>query len=181
MNDLSLMRDGIRGTCGRIIKVNHAGEFGAVNIYRAQILVAYVTAPSIVSTLREFLSHEKRHLKIFQEVLTKRGIPRCRSYWFCGMGGYVLGVITALLGRPGIMACTAAVETVVTEHLVKQVDHLRNERDIEALNAVRAIVADELSHQETGIAEGRSSILYKPVTIVVSWATSFVIWLGMKL
>ncbi|SRR6266566_3027220 len=180
MTQLGMIRDGIKGT-GRLIKVDHAGEFGAINIYRAQILVARVTAPGIVPTLRDFLSHERKHLKIFQDVLSKRGIPRCRSYWFCGIGGYILGLVTALLGRSGIMACTAAVETVVTGHLVDQIERLRNEGDVEALEAVQAIVAEELEHREVGVSEGRTSVLYKPVSSVVSAATSFVIWLGMTL
>jgi 3-demethoxyubiquinol 3-hydroxylase len=181
MTLVSAITDGARGTSGRIIKVDHAGEFGAVNIYRAQILLARITAPSLVPTLKDFLSHEKKHLSIFQEVLWKRRIPRCRSFWFCGIGGYVLGIITALFGKAGIMACTAAVETVVTGHLIKQTDQLRSEQDFEALSAVESIVAEELEHREVGIRQGQKSILYKPLGLVVSAATSFVIWLGMKL
>lgn len=165
----------------RIIKVNHAGEFGAINIYRAQILVARSFSPGIVPVLEDFLAHEKKHLEIFREVLSKRKVRRCRSYWLCGIGGYALGLITALPGKPGIMACTAAVETVVTKHLTRQMEELRREGDIEAMRAVEAIVADETEHREVGVAEGKNSILYKPLGLVVSAATSFVIWLGMNL
>lgn len=171
----------LKGSGNRIIKVNHAGEFGAVNIYRAQIFVAKLASPGVVPTLKEFLAHEKKHLEIFREVLSSRSVRRCRSYWLCGIGGYVLGFITALLGKPGIMACTAAVETVVTRHLLEQMDELRREGDVEALHAVEAIVAEEVEHLEVGIAEGKSSMLYKPVGLAVSAATSFVIWLGMNL
>ena len=165
----------------RIIKVNHAGEFGAINIYRAQILVARFFSPGIVPVLEDFLAHEKKHLEIFQDVLSKRGVRRCRSYWLCGIGGYGLGFITALLGKPGIMACTAAVETVVTGHLIRQMEELRREGDIEAMQAVEAIIAEETEHREVGVAEGKNSILYKPLGLAVSAATSFVIWLGMNL
>ncbi|HEX7026574.1 MAG TPA: demethoxyubiquinone hydroxylase family protein [Gammaproteobacteria bacterium] len=171
----------LKGAGGRIVKVNHAGEFGAINIYRAQILVAGLISPRIVPILKDFLAHEKKHLEIFRAVLAKRGVRRCRSYWLCGVGGYALGFITALLGKSGIMACTAAVETVVTGHLIKQMEALRRDGDIEALRAVEAIVAEEAEHREVGVAEGQNSILYKPLGLVVSAATSFVIWLGMKL
>lgn len=170
-----------KGTGSRIIKVNHAGEFGAINIYRAQIAVADVTSPGIVPTLKDFLEHEKKHLEIFRKVLSRRGVPRCRSYWLCGIGGYVLGFLTALLGKPGIMACTAAVETVVTRHLLKQMDELILEGDREALYAVEAIVAEELEHREAGMAEGRDGFLYKFLGVIVAAATSLVIWLGMRL
>ena len=165
----------------RIIKVNHAGEFGAVNIYRAQIQLASITAPSIVPTLREFIAHERRHLEIFGEYLTTHSVRRCRSYWLCGLGGYALGFVTALMGRSGIMACTAAVESVVTRHLMEQMRELQAQGETDALHAVASIVEDEVEHQQIGVMMGRESILYKPLGAVVAAATAFVIWLGMKL
>jgi 3-demethoxyubiquinol 3-hydroxylase len=99
---------GSKGTSGRIIKVDHAGEFGAINIYRAQIQIARLTAPSIVPILEDFMAHEKRHLETFTQYLVKHGVDRCKSYWLCGIGGFFLGFATALMGKPGIMACTAA-------------------------------------------------------------------------
>jgi ubiquinone biosynthesis monooxygenase Coq7 len=57
--------DGLRDTPGRILKVNHAGEVGAVNIYRAQILVTSLHRPSYRESLKAFLSHEKEHRAIF--------------------------------------------------------------------------------------------------------------------
>jgi Ubiquinone biosynthesis protein COQ7 len=76
----------------RVIKVNHAGEHGAVNIYRAQLLACWWRKSDLKSELREFLDHEKRHRAIFASELTRRGRPRCRSYWLCGVGGFVLGL-----------------------------------------------------------------------------------------
>ena len=173
--------DGNRGTPGRLIKVDHAGEFGAVNIYRGQILVARLSAPSIVHQLQHFLEHEKGHLQTFGVILAKRGIRRCRSFWFCGVGGFCLGVLTAMLGKPGIMACTAAVETVVTGHLVEQLSFMEAQGDLEAHAAVSSIVAEELEHQEAGIAQGQHSFLYRPLCFVISRATEFVIWSGLRL
>jgi ubiquinone biosynthesis monooxygenase Coq7 len=120
-------------------------------------------------------------LETFRQYLAKHQVPRCKSYFVCGLGGYVLGFVTALMGKPGIMACTAAVETVVTAHLVHQMTHLRAEGDLEALQSVESIVADELEHREAGVIGGQGSFLYRPVSAIVSAATSFVIWLGMKL
>lgn len=165
----------------RLMKVNHAGEFGAVNIYRAQLQVARLTAPSLLPLLQEFMSHERRHLDTFGQYLARHGIARCRSYWLCGIGGYVLGLTTALFGKAGIMSCTAAVETVVTDHLIHQVAQLREAGETEALNAVESIVAEELEHQEAGLAQARNSVLYRPLGMVVSAATSCVIWLGLRL
>ena len=173
--------DGNRGTPGRLIKVDHAGEFGAINIYRAQILLAHIVAPSLVPPLKEFLAHERRHLEVFRAVLDRRGIRRCRSFMFCGVGGYLLGLATGVLGRRGIMACTAAVESVVTAHLERQMAFMQASGDEEAYSAVRSILAEELEHQEAGVAQAQNSWLYKPIRFVVSRATELVIWLGLKL
>lgn len=172
---------GAGAMAGRMIKVNHAGEFGAVNIYRAQILIGRLTAPRLIPTLQEFLAHERRHLHTFGQVLQHTQIARCRSYWLCGIGGYMLGLVTGLLGRSGIMACTAAVETVVTRHLEQQLEQLKHIGDSTAHDAVASILEDERSHQAAGINAARHSRLYRPVSVVVSGATSCVIWLGMRL
>jgi len=94
----------------RIIKVNHAGEHGAINIYSGQILMARITAPSLLEQLVEFRSEEEKHRAIFLAESQRRGRPRYRSYWLCGIGGYLLGLITGLFGRRAIAATTVAVE-----------------------------------------------------------------------
>jgi ubiquinone biosynthesis monooxygenase Coq7 len=113
--------------------------------------------------------------------LRVRGISRCKSYWFCGVGGFALGLVTSLFGRSGIMACTAAIETVVTGHLVEQLAFLESQGDMEAVAAVQSIVSDEEEHKAVGITQGQDSLWFEPLGVVVSAATSFVIWLGMKL
>jgi hypothetical protein len=77
----------------RIMKVNHAGENGAVNIYRAQVLASCWRKSDLKSDLRQFLEHEKRHRAVFATELTRRGRRRCRSYWICGVGGFALGLV----------------------------------------------------------------------------------------
>jgi 3-demethoxyubiquinol 3-hydroxylase len=79
------------------------------------------------------------------------------------------------------MACTAAVETVVTGHLVEQLAFLESQGDMEAAVAVKSIVSEEEEHKAVGIAQGKDSPLFKPLGAGIAAATSFVIWLGMKL
>lgn len=173
--------EGSKGTPGRIVKVDHAGEFGAINIYRAQILMAHVTARALLPVLRDFKAHEQRHLRVFWAVMEARGIRRCRSYYFCGLGGWCLGALTGLLGRGGIYACTAAVEEVVARHLRKQIAELEEMGDIDARDAVASILADEESHQSVGYAGSKDYWLYRPIRCVVGASTEFVIRLGMAL
>ena len=70
----------------RILKVNHAGEHGAVNIYRAQIFVSRLTAPRITDTLIHFIAHEQRHRALFWDLMQTREIRRCKIYPLCGVG-----------------------------------------------------------------------------------------------
>ncbi len=166
---------------GRILKVDHAGEQGAVNIYRAQILAARFTAPALVPQLREFKSHEERHRAVFATELQRRGVRRCRSYWLCGIGGWVLGLVTGLLGRHAIAATTVAVERVVLRHLEAQLRALAG-KDEAAVAAIAQIVDEERQHHDQSAAHlepGRFwSRLLSPV---VAASTESVIWLGMRL
>jgi len=133
----------------KILKVNHAGEFGAVNIYRSQLFIARIFMKDLVPLLEDFLSDEKRHLDVFwQEIQNRRGV-KCKSYWLCGLGGYFMGFISSLMGRRGIMACTWAVENVVVGHLYNQIKYLQNKDDLAALQAVEAILEDEQNHRDT--------------------------------
>lgn len=72
----------------RILKVNHAGEHGAVNIYAGQIAMARFTAPALLDELRRFQADELRHRALFGAELERRRRRRCRSYRLCGIGGW---------------------------------------------------------------------------------------------
>lgn len=165
----------------RILKVDHAGEQGAICVYRAQWLVAGLTAPSMREQLADFLVHEKRHRSIFGAALMQRGLPRCRSYWLCSAGGYVLGAVTALLGRRAIAATTIALESVVVRHLKAQRADLAA-IDPAVAELVANIVEDEaLQHDRSLDAIDLDRGWLRGVGFVVRKATGAAIWLGMKL
>lgn len=164
----------------RIIKVNHAGEHGAICIYTGQILMARFIAPGMVAELTEFRSHEQRHREIFGAELQRRGRRRCRSYWLCGIGGFVLGTITGLLGANAIAATTAAVESVVLRHLEQQLVVLRG-NDPAAVSAISAIVTEEQQHHDHSASQVQAGKFWpKVLTPIVSASTETVIWLGMR-
>lgn len=166
---------------GRVLKVNHAGENGAISIYAGQILVARVTARSLVSELEEFKSHEEKHRAIFWAELQRRGLSRCRSYWLCVAGGFMLGVVTALFGRRAIAATTVAVERVVLAHLKQQLRVLAG-KDQAAVEAISKIVAEEQQHHDQSAAHaGVGGFWQKVLTLIVTGSTESVIWLGMHL
>lgn len=165
----------------RIMKVDHAGEHGAIAIYSAQILMARFTCPDTVAALIEFRSHECRHRSVFEAELRRRGVRRCRSYWLCGIGGYALGAITGLFGRSAIAATTVAVESVVLRHLEEQLGRL-DSLDPTAAAAIHSIVEEERQHRDHAASDLDAKGFWpKLLTPVVSASTEAVIWLGMKM
>ena len=165
----------------RILKVNHADENGAVNIYRGQLLAARLTVPGMVEELAQFKQHEESHRAIFCAELVRRNRSRCRSYGLCGIGGFALGLLTGLLGRQAIAATTVAVERVVLRHLLHQVEVLQHQ-DEAAVAAIKAIIDDERHHHDqSAIHVQTHNILVKLLSPVMSASTEAVIWLGMRL
>ena len=165
----------------KILKVNHAGEFGAINIYKSQILISKIFMKDLVPLLEDFLTDEQRHLDIFWKEIQARNGVKCKSYWLCGLGGYFMGFVSSLLGRGGIMACTWAVESVVIGHLHNQIQYLNEKNDKAALDAVRSILEDEENHRDTGFEEGGAgNIWYQPLRFAVSTFTEAVIRFGMR-
>jgi ubiquinone biosynthesis monooxygenase Coq7 len=169
------------GYADRILKVNHAGEHGAVNIYRAQRLVSSWRDAEPKRELEEFRAHEERHRAIFAAELERRGVRRCRSYGLCGLGGFVLGLVTGVCGRASIAAVTLAVESVVLRHLEVQLRELEGV-DPAAHAAVASILEDERAHHDRAAQEPRQGIFWpRLIRPAVSAATEFVIWSGMRL
>ena len=164
----------------RILRLDQAGEYGAIRIYSSQLLIARLFYKDIVSKLEEMISHEKEHYQIFSNLLVARGMRPFHSIRFWAIGGFAMGLITAMLGRKAIWICTDAVETTVLHHLEWQLEFLGG-NDREAHSAVSSIVADEESHQQFGQNNGRNSFLYKPIFFIVKRSTEFAIWVSAKL
>lgn len=163
----------------RVLKVNHAGENGAVHIYSGQLMIARWTAQSLVAELADFRAHEIKHRATFQDELQRRGRPRCRNYHLCGLGGFVLGMVSALFGRRAIAATTVAVERVVLRHLEQQLAAL-DQHDLAAAAAIRTIVDEERHHHDRSAAHlGRSRFWSAVLAPLVALSTEAVIWVGM--
>jgi 3-demethoxyubiquinol 3-hydroxylase len=165
-------------TIARILKVNHAGEHGAIRIYRAQIWIARWRCPDVVPFLEVTLAHEVNHCALFRAAMTPRKTRPCRVMSLWGNGGYALGAITALMGRQGIWICTAAVEAAVHRHLEDQLFFLSG-RDGELHDLIKSIQIEELSHLHH--AEDNITNNGFPARLldrIVSLSTDVVIWLS---
>src|SRR5215468_10131632 len=167
-----------RLTIASILKVNHAGEYGAIRIYRAQLWLARRLYPDIVAFLEETLGHEIEHCVMFYNAMPQRNARPCRVMALWGNGGFVLGFLTALLGRKGVWICTAAVEATVHRHLEEQLNFLLD-TDSELHEMIAAIQEQELMHLRH--AEERIEISppgARLLSAVIAKTTEAVIWLS---
>ena len=165
-------------TVARIVRVNHAGEYGAIRIYRAQIAVARRLYPDIARDLGEMLEHEIRHCTVFSAAMPARRSRPCRLISLWARGGALLGFLTALTGRQGIWTCTAAVEAAVHRHLDDQLGFLAT-RDRDLHDAIRDIRVEELSHLHHAEMQLQPPNLYhRSLRKLISFLTDLMIWLS---
>ena len=129
----------------RILKVNHAGEHGAIRIYAAHAFVAKIFMPDIVPKLIELRANEIEHETLFLNAMPDRSARPCRLLFLWSWGGTLLGGLTTLLGRRLEWICTEAVESAVHHHLVDQLKFLQD-RDPELHAQIASIQIEELSH-----------------------------------
>lgn len=163
----------------RVLRVDHAGEHGAVCVYRAQRRLARWTARGLIAEIDEFIAHEMRHRALFAAELERRGQPRCLSYPVCAALGTLLGTLTGLLGRHAIAATTVAIERVVLRHMAQQIEALSPE-DPGAVAILRDIIAEEQAHHDSSSEHLRGGALQRLLDIGVGTATEAVIWIGMR-
>jgi ubiquinone biosynthesis monooxygenase Coq7 len=164
----------------RILRVNHAGEHGAVAIYTAQIAQLGGRDPVLVAWLAETLAHEKRHRAAFLDAMPARTAKPCRALAVWNIGGALLGRLTALLGPLGVMVCTAAVERTVHAHLVDQARFL-DRADPALATLVRDIQTEEDDHLAYAEARhDRGAAVARVVAVLVSVATETLIALSTR-
>jgi 3-demethoxyubiquinol 3-hydroxylase len=129
----------------RILKVNHAGEYGAIHIYKAQKIIANKRYPELTLFLHETLQHEIEHYALFEAAMQKRNVKPCGLLFAWKIGGFALGFVTALLGKNALLVCTKAVEQTVHMHLEEQLDYVQT-RDDELFQLIDTIKNEELAH-----------------------------------
>jgi ubiquinone biosynthesis monooxygenase Coq7 len=163
----------------RILRVDHAGEYGARRIYEGQLAVLGKTASA--PTLRHMAEQEAQHLRAFEKLLVERRARPTALLPFWHVAGYALGAATALLGEQAAMACTVAVEEVIDEHYRGQIAALGEEEKPlgETLESFRK---DEVAHRDTALAAGAEDAPgYAVLTQAVKGASRLAIWLSERL
>jgi ubiquinone biosynthesis monooxygenase Coq7 len=172
--------DAARETVANILRVDHAGEYGAIRIYRAQRWLAAWRAANLLPFLDRTLDDECRHRVAFEHLMRERKLRPCRTLAFWGLGGSLLGLVTGALGSPAILVCTAAVERTVHKHLEAQALWLER-HDPEIAKVLLAIMVEEMEHlqfAETHRAVSSQFGWPRVLDATIAAATEALIWLS---
>ena len=133
-----------------IIRVDHAGEYGATRIYDGQIAI-FGKNSKIGKTIQHMANQEQEHIETFQKLIVNNRVRPTVLLPIWNVAGYALGVTTALMGEKAAMACTVAVEKVIGEHYHEQQSLLENDQK-KLKKIIKKFEADELEHHDIGIA-----------------------------
>ena len=137
-------------TLEEIIRVDHAGEYGATRIYDGQIAV-FGKNSKIGKTIQHMADQEQEHIETFQQLIVSNRVRPTALLPVWNVAGYALGAATAMMGEKAAMACTVAVEKVIGEHYHEQQSLLENDQK-KLKKIIKKFEADELEHHDIGIA-----------------------------
>ncbi|MBX9696754.1 MAG: demethoxyubiquinone hydroxylase family protein [Alphaproteobacteria bacterium] len=162
-----------------MIRVDQAGEYGALRIYQGQLDALGQNHP-IAPTIEHMYVQEKRHLETFNHLVVKHRVRPTVLSPLWHVAGYCLGYATGLLGEKAAMACTVAVESVIDDHYAEQ------EKMLETINPeIKAIVSEfrleEIDHKNIGLAnDAEQAPAYMILTGAIKSASKLAIWLSKR-
>ncbi len=149
----------------RFLRVDHAGERAAQQIYKGQLAV--LANHEMADEIRHMMDQEVEHLETFDSLLNERQVRPSLLDPLWGAAGFTLGVVTAAMGPKAAMACTIAVEEVIGEHYQKQADILgEDERELQA--TIERFRDEELEHRDIAVEhDGREARHYSLLRKVI--------------
>ncbi|MEM9599701.1 MAG: demethoxyubiquinone hydroxylase family protein [Pseudomonadota bacterium] len=138
-----------------MLRVDHAGEYGAVAIYRGQQAVFSRNRKTahMAAQLAEMEAEEQKHLDAFDRLLNARNVRPTAMTPIWNIAGYGLGVATALMGEKAAHVCTEAVETVIEQHYARQAEEIEQDQPGLA-ETFREFREDELHHRDIAVEGG---------------------------
>ncbi len=134
-----------------MIRVNHAGEYGAKRIYDGQLAV--LRGKPSYGVVKEMKEQELEHLETFEDYVKTRRVRPTALMPVWHVGGWMLGAATAAMGERAAMACTVAVESVIAEHYSEQENMLKDDES-ELKKHISKFREDEMEHHDTGLEHG---------------------------
>ena len=162
----------------RMIRVNHAGEYGAKRIYAGQLAVLGKSA--VAPLLREMAAQEEKHLETFSQLAARRRVRPTALMPLWHVAGFAMGAATALLGEKAAMACTVAVESVIDAHYAEQ-ERVLGDDEADLRSTIGVFRKEEMEHHDMALENGaKSSPFYGILTHVIVYQTKLAIWLSTR-
>jgi 3-demethoxyubiquinol 3-hydroxylase len=163
----------------RMIRVDHAGEYGAKRIYDGQL--AILGRARSAGEIRRMAQQEEAHLAAFDKLVVQRRVRPTLLSPLWHAAGYALGAASALLGERAAMACTVAVEEVIDEHYRRQSEAL-GDAEPELKRAIDEFRHDEIRHRDIALAHGAEEApAYAALTAAIKAGSRLAIWLSTRL
>ena len=170
-----------RRRLARMIRVDHAGEFGAQQIYAGQLAVLGDSATA--DDLEHMRAQEVAHLRHFEKLMVDRRVRPTVLHPLWQAAGFALGAGTALMGEKAAMACTIAVEEVIDEHYAQQINELRADpAERELADDLERFRQEEADHRDLATARGGTETAgYGLLRGVIRRGCKTAIWLSERL
>ena len=139
------------------IRVDHAGERGAIKIYEGQLLAlnTFVKDENLKKTIEKMKKHEKEHLDFFSKEIKKRKIKPTKLLPLWDVLSVGLGFSSAIMGKKAAMLCTASVEEVIDKHYQNQINQLHSNEKV-LKEKIKKFRDDELHHKNIAYENGAS-------------------------
>jgi ubiquinone biosynthesis monooxygenase Coq7 len=168
----------------RTIRVDQAGEFGAVRIYEGQLAALRWTGRTNSEAGRKIAAMaraEREHNRVFDRLLAERRVRPTALSPLWSMAGFALGAATALMGDKAAMACTVAVEETIDEHYAHQAAALGDD-EAELRGTIEKFRAEEIQHKEEALASGAEQApAYTALTSTIKAGSRLAIWLSTRI
>ena len=172
-----------RKTLEEIIRVDHAGERGAIKIYEGQLLALKTIKQdnTLRDKIEEMKEHEKEHLEYFEREIQKRKIKPTYLLPLWDVMGVALGFGTVLLGKKAAMLCTASVEEVIEDHYQNQLKKIGND-EIDLKAKIEKFKGDEVNHKNIAYETGATNKgLYSVMDKVIKTGSRIAITISEKI
>ena len=164
----------------QIIRVDHAGEYGATRIYDGQIAI-FGKESKIGKTIQHMADQEQEHIEKFNELIIEKRVRPTALLPLWNVAGFALGAGTALMGEKAAMACTVAVEKVIGDHYREQ-QNLLEDDEKKLKKTIAKFEKDELEHHDIGLEhDAESAPGYKIMTKVIELGCKTAIAISKKI
>ena len=172
-----------RKTLEEIIRVDHAGERGAIKIYEGQLLALQTVREdsALKDKIEKMKDHEKKHLEYFEKEIQKRNIKPTYLLPLWDLMGVTLGFGTVLLGKKAAMLCTASVEEVIEDHYHNQLGKLGDD-EMDLKTKIEKFKEDETNHKNIAYETGATTKgLYSIMDKVIKTGSKIAITISEKI